>query len=330
MSLFAPRQKKIVTYVCLDYSRVVDAVQLRCRRARSLKYRVEKGRSACCTSARATRTFAASGTPARPRCGCSIRPRGCSRARCAKGRWSSWAAAKTARPRTQDQGGDEGDPRQVRARRPRVEQLAKVRGLTPPQYGTLNEWTRARRRAFANAAGNGGQGLGSNGQGLGSGGGMAINVDNLEDTTFEVTLGLTEEQEAELEAAANPKKAQPEWLKGSVYVDDEQTETNEANDDETKEETEEDRLKKNEEAIRRSGSGRTSRRSRARRRRRGGGRRAPGGGGGGGGNRTRPRMRSSTRRWTWRTPPRTTRSGMTSRRTGRTLRRTRLIGTTSY
>ena len=133
---------------------------------------------------------------------------------------------------------------------PVLKQLAKVRGLTPPQYGTLNEWTRARRRAAANLAGNGGQqGLGSGGQGVGGGGGMAINVDNLEDTTFEVTLGLTEEQEAELEAAANPAKAQPEWLKGSVYVDDDQTETNKAKDDDEKEETEEDRLKKNEEAI---------------------------------------------------------------------------------
>ena len=37
-------EKKIVTYVCLDYSRVVDAVQLRLAAAHAdLKYRVEKG-----------------------------------------------------------------------------------------------------------------------------------------------------------------------------------------------------------------------------------------------------------------------------------------------
>ena len=37
-------EKKIVTYVCLDYSRIVDAVQLRLATAHAdLKYRVEKG-----------------------------------------------------------------------------------------------------------------------------------------------------------------------------------------------------------------------------------------------------------------------------------------------
>ena len=245
-------EKKIVTYVCLDYSRVVDAVQLRLAAAHAdLKYRVEKG-------------------PVSVLYKCTSDAEVCGK------RYSSLDAMRLLDPTTglftcqvcrgevvQLGGGEDGAPPEPRTKEgmkailakfetqtaPVLRQLAKVRGLTPPQYGTLNEWTRARRRAFANAAGNGGQGLGSNGQGLGSGGGMAINVDNLEDTTFEVTLGLTEEQEAELEAAANPKKAQPEWLKGSVYVDDEQTETNEANDDETKEETEEDRLKKNEEAI---------------------------------------------------------------------------------
>ena len=245
-------EKKIVTYVCLDYSRVVDAVQLRLAAAHAdLKYRVEKG-------------------PVSVLYKCTSDAEVCGK------RYSSLDAMRLLDPATgmftcqgckgevvQLGGGEDGAPPEPRTKEgmkailakfetqtaPVLRQLAKVRGLTPPQYGTLNEWTRARRRAFANAAGNGGQGLGSNGQGLGSGGGMAINVDNLEDTTFEVTLGLTEEQEAELEAAANPKKAQPEWLKGSVYVDDTQTETNEANDDETKEETEEDRLKKNEEAI---------------------------------------------------------------------------------
>lgn len=243
-------EKKIVTYVCLDYSRVVDAVQLRLAAAHAdLKYRVEKG-------------------PVSVLYKCTSDAEVCGK------RYSSLDAMRLLDPTTglftcqvcrgevvQLGGGEDGAPPEPRTKEgmkailakfesqtaPVLRQLAKVRGLTPPQYGTLNEWTRARRRAFANN--NGGQGLGSNGQGLGSGGGMAINVDNLEDTTFEVTLGLTEEQEAELEAEANPRKAQPEWLKGSVYVDDTQTETNEANEHETKEETDGDRLKKNEEAI---------------------------------------------------------------------------------
>ena len=246
-------EKKIVTYVCLDYSRVVDAVQLRLAAAHAdLKYRVEKG-------------------PVSVLYKCTSDAEVCGK------RYSSLDAMRLLDPATgmftcqvckgevvQLGGGEDGAPPEPRTKEgmkailakfeaqtaPVLKQLAKVRGLTPPQYGTLNEWTRARRRAAANLAGNGGQqGLGSGGQGVGGGGGMAINVDNLEDTTFEVTLGLTEEQEAELEAAANPAKAQPEWLKGSVYVDDDQTKTNKAKDDDEKEETEEDRLKKNEEAI---------------------------------------------------------------------------------
>ncbi len=243
-------EKKIVTYVCLDYSRVVDAVQLRLAAAHAdLKYRVEKG-------------------PVSVLYKCTSDAEVCGK------RYSSLDAMRLLDPATgmftcqvckgevvQLGGGEDGAPPEPRTKEgmkailakfeaqtaPVLKRLAKVRGLTPPQYGTLNEWTRARRRAAANNGGQ--QGLGSGGQGVGGGGGMAINVDNLEDTAFEVTLGLTEEQEAELEAAANPAKVQPEWLKGSVYVDDDQTETNKANDDDEKEETEEDRLKKNEEAI---------------------------------------------------------------------------------
>lgn len=243
-------EKKIVTYVCLDYSRVVDAVQLRLAAAHAdLKYRVEKGPVSVlykCTSDADV---------------------------CGK-RYSSLDAMRLLDPSTglftcqvckgevvQLGGGEDGAPPEPRTKEgmkailakferqtaPVLKQLAKVRGLTPPQYGSLNEWTRARRRAAANLGANPGA---NGGHGLGSGGGgsMAINVDNLEDTTFEVTLGLTEEQEAELEAAANPAKAQPEWLKGSQFVDDDPAETDEANETE-KEETEETRLKKNEEAI---------------------------------------------------------------------------------
>ena len=243
-------EKKIVTYVCLDYSRVVDAVQLRLAAAHAdLKYRVEKGPVSVlykCTSDADV---------------------------CGK-RYSSLDAMRLLDPSTglftcqvckgevvQLGGGEDGAPPEPRTKEgmkailakferqtaPVLKQLAKVRGLTPPQYGSLNEWTRARRRAAANLGANPGA-IGGHGLGSGGGGSMAINVDNLEDTTFEVTLGLTEEQEAELEAAANPAKAQPEWLKGSQFVDDDPAETDEANETE-KEETEETRLKKNEEAI---------------------------------------------------------------------------------
>ena len=86
----------------------------------------------------------------------------------------------------------------------------------------------------------------NDGNGLGSAGGhgaMSINVDNLEETTFEVTLGLTEEQEAELEAAAHPARVQPEWLKKSQFVADDEPDVKET------EETEADAVTKNEEAI---------------------------------------------------------------------------------
>lgn len=39
-----------------------------------------------------------------------------------------------------------------------------------------------------------------------------MQLDALEETKFEVTLGLTEEQEAAMEAEANAPKAQPEWV----------------------------------------------------------------------------------------------------------------------
>jgi len=35
---------------------------------------------------------------------------------------------------------------------PVTKQLNKVKNMTPPQYGTLNEWTAARKRAAARAA----------------------------------------------------------------------------------------------------------------------------------------------------------------------------------
>ena len=43
---------------------------------------------------------------------------------------------------------------------PVQKQLDRVRGIVPPQYGTLNEWTRARRKAAERAANGGGGGGG--------------------------------------------------------------------------------------------------------------------------------------------------------------------------
>jgi hypothetical protein len=54
---------------------------------------------------------------------------------------------------------------------------------------------------------------------------------------------LTEEQEAELEAAAHPARVQPEWLKKSQFVADDEPDVKET------EETEADAVTKNEEAI---------------------------------------------------------------------------------
>ena len=233
-------EKKIVTYVCLDYSRIVDAVQLRLATAHAdLKYRVEKG-------------------PVSVLYKCTNDPDICGK------RYSSLDAMRLLDPHTgqftcqvcrgevvQLGGGEDGAPPEPRTKEglkailgkfelqtaPVVKQLAKVKGLTPPQYGTLNEWTRAKRRALERAG---------EGNGLGSAGGhgaMSINVDNLEETTFEVTLGLTEEQEAELEAAAHPARVQPEWLKKSQFVAEDEPDVKET------EETEADAVTKNEEAI---------------------------------------------------------------------------------
>jgi transcription initiation factor TFIIE subunit alpha len=88
--------------------------------------------------------------------------------------------------------------------------LYRVKGKTPPQYGTLNEWTRAMKIRAARA----GDADGHHHHGGGGGrGGLGVQTDDLEDTKFEVTLGLTKEQEEAMEAEANAPKAQPEWLR---------------------------------------------------------------------------------------------------------------------
>jgi transcription initiation factor TFIIE subunit alpha len=144
-------EKKIVTYVCLDYSRIVDAVQLRLATAHAdLKYRVEKG-------------------PVSVLYKCTNDPDICGK------RYSSLDAMRLLDPTTgqftcqvcrgevvQLGGGEDGAPPEPRTKEglkailgkfelqtaPVVKQLAKVKGLTPPQYGTLNEWTRAKAPGF--------------------------------------------------------------------------------------------------------------------------------------------------------------------------------------
>ena len=205
-------ERKTVTYVCLNYSRIVDALTLRIGKARAdLKHRVERG-------------------PISVLFRCTSDPEVCGK------RYSSLDAARLLDPATmqfvcqvckgevvQLGGGEDGAPPEPRTREgmkaiwdkferqmaPVQKQLDRVRGIVPPQYGTLNEWTRARRKAAERAANGGGGGGGGCG---GRSGGLSVQLDALEETKFEVTLGLTEEQEAAMEAEANAPKAQPEWV----------------------------------------------------------------------------------------------------------------------
>ena len=104
-------EKKIVTYVCLDYSRVVDAVQLRLAAAHAdLKYRVEKGPVSVlykCTSDADVCGKRYSSLDAMrlldPSTGVQ------------RGGGPAGRRRRRRAPGTQDQGGDESDPRQVRA-----------------------------------------------------------------------------------------------------------------------------------------------------------------------------------------------------------------------
>ena len=206
-------ERKTVTYVCLNYSRIVDALTLRIGTARAdLKHRVERG-------------------PISVLFRCTSDPEVCGK------RYSSLDAARLLDPATmqfvcqvckgevvQLGGGEDGAPPEPRTREgmkaiwdkferqmaPVQKQLDRVRGIVPPQYGSLNEWTRARKKAAERAA-NGGAGGGGAGGG-GRAGGLGVQLDTLEETKFEVTLGLTEEQEAAMEAEANAPKAQPEWV----------------------------------------------------------------------------------------------------------------------
>ena len=205
-------ERKTVTYVCLNYSRIVDALTLRIGKARAdLKHRVERG-------------------PISVLFRCVSDPEVCGK------RYSSLDARAPLDPATmqfvcqvckgevvQLGGGEDGAPPEPRTREgmkaiwdkferqmaPVQKQLDRVRGIVPPQYGTLNEWTRARRKAAERAANGGGGGGGGGG---GRSGGLSVQLDALEETKFEVTLGLTEEQEAAMEAEANAPKAQPEWV----------------------------------------------------------------------------------------------------------------------
>ena len=208
--------KKIVTYVCLNYSRVYDALALRIGTARAeLRHLAEKG-------------------PVTVLFKCVNDPEICGKL------YSSLDAARLMDPTTgtfkcavcaaeviQCGGGEDGsapEPRTREAMRAALakfetqvasvqKQLDKVKGSVPPQYGTLNEYTRARRRAAAAGGGGGGGG------GFGSrGGGLNVQIDSLEDTTFEVTLGLTEEQEAAREAELHAPKAQPEWVTKNQFA----------------------------------------------------------------------------------------------------------------
>ena len=206
--------KKIVTYVCLNYSRVYDALALRVGTARAeLRHLAEKG-------------------PVSVLFKCVNDPEICGK------RYSSLDAARLMDPATmafkcsvcaaeviQCGGGEDGsapEPRTREAMRAALakfetqvasvqKQLDKVKGSIPPQYGTLNEYTRARRRAAA-ASGGGGGGFGARG------GGLNVQIDSLEDTTFEVTLGLTDEQEAAREAELHAPKAQPEWVTKNQFA----------------------------------------------------------------------------------------------------------------
>jgi len=58
------------------------------------------------------------------------------------------------------------------------------------------------------------------GTGGGGRGGLGVSFDQLEETRFEVTLGLTQEQEAAADAEANAPKQQPEWITRNQFEDD--------------------------------------------------------------------------------------------------------------
>lgn len=208
-------EKKTVTYVCLNYSRIVDALTLRLETALAeLRFKIEKG-------------------PVAVLYRCANDPELCGR------RYSSLDAARLMDMSTglfkcqvcqhevvQLGGGEDGAPPEPRTKEglkailatfetqiaPVYKQLQRVKGLTPPQYGTLNEWVRVKRRAAERAASGGGGG--------GRGGGLQVQADELEDTKFEVTLGLTQEQEAAMEAEANAPKLQPEWITRNQFGDD--------------------------------------------------------------------------------------------------------------
>ena len=212
-------EKKTVTYVCLNYSRVVDALTLRIYTARrDLKHKAEKG-------------------PVSVLFKCTADPELCDK------RYSSLDAARLMDPATgafvcqvcrspvvQLGGGEDGAAAEPRTREglrkqletfeaqiaPVARQLEKCRTIVPPQYGSLNEFARARRRAAERLAGEAGLDdaqRAARGGGFGGGAdGLGIQHEALEDTKFEITLGLTEEQEAAMEAERHAPKAQPEWI----------------------------------------------------------------------------------------------------------------------
>lgn len=141
--------KKTVSYVCLNYSRVVDALNLRIGTARAeLKFKIEKG-------------------PVTVLYRCTNDPETCGR------RYSSLDAMRLIDFKTgafvcqlcqwevvQLGGGEDGAPAEPKTKAglqaildkferqiaPVQRQLARVKGATPPQYGTLNEWTKAGTR----------------------------------------------------------------------------------------------------------------------------------------------------------------------------------------
>ena len=90
-------ERKTVTYVCLNYSRIVDALTLRIGKARAdLKHRVERGPISvlfrCTSDPEVCGKRYSSLDAAR-----LLDPATCSScARCARARWSSSAAARTA------------------------------------------------------------------------------------------------------------------------------------------------------------------------------------------------------------------------------------------
>ena len=105
---------------------------------------------------------------------------------------------------------------------PVLKQLAKVRGLTPPQYGTLSEWTRARRRAAAGTSRGTAANKGSDPAAKASAAAEA-STSTTSRTPPSRSRWVSPRSRGGVGGGGNPAKAQPEWLKGSVYVDDDQT-----------------------------------------------------------------------------------------------------------